>query len=104
MPYYLHQWSYHDRQVRQIVVQRQDREQVVRDAVESFDGELLHFYFCLGEYDAMAISKFPDNERAMACLLLVFGEGAVRKLRTTPLVDAAEATRAIQRAHDETKD
>ena len=100
MPYFLHQWRYHDYKARQIVSECEDREQVVRDAAEQFGGELLQFFYCFGEYDAMAISRFPDNERLMACLLVLFGEGATQQIRTTPLIDPDESKRAIQAAHD----
>lgn len=99
MPYFLHQWCYHDEQVREIIAEKQNRELIVRDIAEALDGEVLYFFFCMGEYDGMALSRFPDGEKALACLMLIVGEGSVRRLRTTPLIESAEILRAIDLAN-----
>ena len=90
MPHYLHQWAYKDREVRAMVTQPQDREEVVRVAVEAFGGKLHGFYFCFGDYDGACIAEFPNNETAMACLMSIFGEGGLLTLRTTPLMTPRE--------------
>ena len=99
MPFYLHQWIYKDSTVREMVVQPQNREEIVRVASEAFKGRLLNFYLSLGEYDGVCISEFPDNETAMACLMLVLGQGAVERIKTTPLLTQEEARAAMERAH-----
>ena len=100
MPFFLHQWVYKDATVRDMIVKPQDREDIVRVAAEAFNGRLLHFYLSFGEYDGVSISEFPDNQTAMACLMLVLGQGAVERIKTTPLMSQEEARGAMDRAHE----
>jgi uncharacterized protein with GYD domain len=100
MPFYLHQWVYKDATVRDMIVKPQNREEIVRVAAEAFKGRLLNFYLSFGEYDGISISEFPDNQTAMACLMLVLGQGAVERIKTTPLMSQDEARGAMDRAHE----
>jgi uncharacterized protein with GYD domain len=43
----------------------QDRFEKVRQIVADEKGRIMHIYGLLGEYDAVTISEFPDNRRAM---------------------------------------
>ncbi len=98
MPHYLHQWAYKDREVRAMVTAPQDREEVVRVAIEAFGGKLQGFYFCFGDYDGTCITEFPDNETAMACLMSIFGQGGLHTVRTTPLMTQDECRAAMDTA------
>ncbi len=98
MPIFMHQWSYKDQQVRRMLLEPKDRAEVVRTAVEAFGGTLLQLYYCFGDYDAMAISDFPDNETALACVMSIFAQGRIDTVRTTPLLSAEEGLRAMRQA------
>ncbi|MBP0639446.1 GYD domain-containing protein [Cupriavidus sp. AcVe19-6a] len=98
MPQFLHQWAYKDDQVRAMVVEQQNREEVVRIATQAFGGKLLCFWFCFGEYDGAAITEFEDNETAMACLMSIYAEGRLRVLNTTPLLTWEQSQAAIRKA------
>ena len=100
MPHYLHQWLYKDREVRAMATKPQDREEVVRVAVEAFDGKLHGLYFCFGEYDGLCVTEFPDNETALACLMSIVGHGALVTLKTTPLMTPEEGRGAMERARE----
>jgi uncharacterized protein with GYD domain len=95
MPFYLHQWTYKDPQVRAMLTTPQDREEIVSLAAQAFGGRLHGFYFCFGDYDAMCISEFPDNRTAMACVLSIVGQGGLVSLKTTALITNQEAHAAI---------
>jgi uncharacterized protein with GYD domain len=95
MPLYLHQWLYKDPSIRAMVTHPQDREEIVRLAIEAFDGKLHGFYMCFGEFDGVAISEFPDNKTAMACMLSIVGQGALATMRTTPLLSMEEARESM---------
>jgi len=41
------------------------RSNKVKRNVEELGGKLLAAYYCLGEYDVVAILEFPDNKTAM---------------------------------------
>jgi uncharacterized protein with GYD domain len=98
MPYYLHQWTYKDEQIRAMITKPQNRADVVRVATEAYGGKLHHFFFSFGEYDGVSISEFPDNVTAMACLMSIFGEGRLASIKTTALLTAEESQEAMRRA------
>jgi uncharacterized protein with GYD domain len=99
LPFYLSQWNYKDTTFRQMILEEQNRQEVVRVAIEAFNGRLLSFFYCFGEYDGMCIAEFSDNETAQACLMTVFGQGNVQRIRTTPLLTQEDVTKSIQKAH-----
>ncbi len=99
MPFYLSQWIYKDTTFREMILKKENREEIVRLSIEAFGGHLHNFFYCFGEYDGMCISEFADNETAQACLITVLGQGNVQRFRTTPLLTQEEANGSIQKAH-----
>ena len=94
MPMFLHQWRYKDDMVKPMLVEKTERVHVVRTAVEAFGGSLQQFFFCLGEFDGVAVSEFPDDESALACLMAMYTEGRVHDIKSTKLYDAQGIARA----------
>lgn len=41
------------------------RSDKVKKNIEGLGGKLLDAYYCLGEYDVVAILEFPDNKTAL---------------------------------------
>jgi uncharacterized protein with GYD domain len=41
------------------------RSETVKRNAEELGGKLINAYYCLGEYDVVAIWEFPDNKTAM---------------------------------------
>ena len=41
------------------------RSDAVKRNAEELGGKLLNAYYCLGEYDVIAVWEFPDNKTAM---------------------------------------
>jgi uncharacterized protein with GYD domain len=99
MPYYMQQWSYKDDQVKKMILERQDREEVIRIITEAHEGTLENFYFCFGEYDGVAIAKYPNNETAMASFMTIYAQGRLRNYKTTVLFTPDENRAVIARAH-----
>ena len=100
MPFFLHQWTYKDQQVRAMVTHPQDREDIVRVAVVAFGGKLHSFFFSFGDYDGMCITEFPDNKTALASLMSIIGSAGLSALKTTPLITQEEAKTAMKLAND----
>ena len=102
MSVYMHQWKYKDQHIRDMLgkVADPDRARVVRTAIEASDGKLLAFYFAFGEYDGVAISEFADETNALACSMLLIGQGRIETLHTTTLFPPDRCTQAIQRAQE----
>ncbi len=97
MPMYLHQWTYKDQHFRRLLqdADKLDREEVVRTATEAFGGTLHAFYFCFGAFDGVAITEFPDERIALACVMSMYGQGRLLNVQTTPLYPASDSVQAI---------
>jgi uncharacterized protein with GYD domain len=67
-------------------VQRSD---IVKKNVESLGGKMLHAFYCLGEYDVVAILEFPNNRAAMKAGVLNASMGHIR-IKTMPAVSRDE--------------
>jgi len=91
MPFFMHQWTYKDPEVKAMVQRPQDRAETVEVAVEAFGGKLHNFFFCFGDYDGMCITEFRDSQTAMASLMSIIGAGGLSALKTTVLVTQEEA-------------
>ena len=76
----------------------QNRVEAVRPAIEQLGGRIENAWYSFGEYDVTLILQMPDNVSA-AALAIAFGAGgALKTVRTTPLLTATEAMEAMKRA------
>lgn len=65
------------------------RSDMVQSNVESLGGRLLDAYYCLGEYDVVAILEFPNNRAAMKAAVMNAALGHIR-ITTMPAVPRSE--------------
>lgn len=65
------------------------RSDMVQRNIESLGGKLLHAYYCLGEYDVVAVLQFPDNASAMKAAVLNASLGHIQ-ISTMPAVSRDE--------------
>ncbi len=65
------------------------RSDLVKRNVESLGGKMLNAYYCLGEFDVVAILEFPNNRAAMKAGVLNASMGHIR-IRTMPAVSRDE--------------
>ena len=65
------------------------RSETVKQNVESLGGKLLDAYYCLGEYDVVAILDFPTNRAAMKAAVLNSSMGHIQ-ITTMPAVSRKE--------------
>lgn len=77
-----------------------DRAEEVRKFIENFGGRLHSFFFAYGEFDAVVITEFDDEEKGAAFLLTVGSSGAVSALETTVLIPSDKAMRALKAANE----
>ena len=98
MPHYLIQVGYNSGGVAALVREPQDRIEKVRPAVEALGGSIESAYYAFGEYDLFLVVEMPDNVQAAAMALAVGAGGACSAYRTTVLLTADEATRAMAAA------
>lgn len=98
MPQYLVQVAYTPDAWAAMVDTPQNRQELVRPALESIGGKFLHAWMAFGEYDLIGIIETPSNIDAAAFSIGVASKGSVRALHTTPLLSMEEAVSAMKRA------
>lgn len=98
MPHYLVQVAYNESAWQALINNPHDRIEAVRPAIESLGGKIKDGYFAFGDYDAIVIAEMPDNITASAFSIACAGGGAVKSIKTTPLMSAAEALEALKKA------
>lgn len=54
-----------------------DRLDDAKALAGSMDGEITHWFLTFGQYDAVAVSEFPDDETAAQFALAVGSKGTV---------------------------
>ena len=54
-----------------------ERLERAKEVTESFGGEYKRFYLTFGQYDAVYVAEYPDDESAAKAALTVAGAGAV---------------------------
>jgi len=66
----------------------QDRTEAVRTLLQGIGGKLISYYFAFGDYDVVVLAELPDNGAAAATAIAVAAGGAIRAVKTTPLLSA----------------
>lgn len=98
MPLYMYQVSYTPEAWEGLVKRPQDRARAIRPMIRELKGRLVSFYLAFGEYDVVAIAELPDNEAAAALSVAVSAGGAVKAIKTTPLMTVQEGMGAMRKA------
>ena len=98
MPYFLQQIAYTTEGWTALVKNPQDRIEAVRPAIEKLGGKIENAFFSFGEYDIILVLQMPDNVNAAAIAIAFAAGGAVRTVKTTPLLTRAEGLEAVKRA------
>jgi uncharacterized protein with GYD domain len=74
-----------------------DRREAVSQVVERLGGYVESAYYAVGDYDAILIIEMPDNVRAAAFSLAVSAGGAVKAIKTTPLLTIEDGIEAMRK-------
>ncbi len=72
-----------------------ERADMVKKNVQGLGGKLIQAYYCLGEYDVVAIYEFPDNRTAMKAAVLNASVGHIQ-ITTMPAVSREEWRTLLQ--------
>lgn len=72
-----------------------ERAEVVKKHAQTLGGKLIQAYYCLGEYDVVAIWEFPDNRTAMKASVLNASLGHI-EIKTMPAVTRDEWKKLLQ--------
>ena len=98
MAYYLLQVAYTPEAWKGLIANPQDRVSQLRPVVEKMGGKFEAAYFSFGEYDIVGILQMPGNVEAAAFALAAAAGGAVKALKTTPLLSTQEGVEAMRKA------
>ena len=98
MPSYLLQAAYTPEAWANLVAEPQNRVDAIRPVVEKLGGKVTHGWFAFGDYDVVAVIEMPSNVEAAAFSMAAAAAGAIRSIKTTPLMTAAEGIEAMKKA------
>lgn len=98
MAHYLLQVGYTPEAWASLIAKPHDRIEAVRPVVEKLGGKITNGWFAFGDYDLVAIVDMPGNVEAAAFSLAAAAGGAVRAIKTTPLLTTAEGVEAMKKA------
>ncbi len=98
MAYYLIQAAFTPESWAKLLKKPQDRRQAVAPMVEKLGGRLESYWVSFGEYDSVVIVQVPDNVTAAALSLAASAGGALKAIRTTPLLTTEESMEAMRKA------
>lgn len=98
MAKYLFQATYTSDAWAAMIANPQNRLEVVRPVLERLGGRLECAYLAFGEYDVVGIAEMPDNVSMAAFSLAAAAGGAVKAVKTTPLMTIEEGIEAMKKA------
>jgi uncharacterized protein with GYD domain len=98
MAYYLAQVAYTPDAWAAQIKNPQDVRERVQAMYDRLGGRLVGVWYALGEYDLVAICEFPGNVHALGSGLQISAGGAVKALKTTPLMTIEEGIEAMRKA------
>lgn len=98
MPNFLLQASFTSEAWARLVANPHDRIEAVRAPIEKLGGHIEHAYFAFGDSDVFLITEMPNNVSAAAIAMAFAAGGALKSVKTTPLMTAAEAVDALKKA------
>ncbi len=76
----------------------QNRIEAVTPTVKRLGGRIENSYFAFGDYDLVTILQVPDNVTAASLSLAFSAGGAIKAIKTTPLMTIEEGMEAMRRA------
>lgn len=98
MAHYLLQVAYTPQAWAAMIKNPQDRVQALKPVLDKMGGKIDSAYFAFGGYDLVAILQMPGNADAAAFAMAAAAGGAVKALKTTPLLTTAEGLDAMRKA------
>ena len=98
MAHYLVQISYSTESWATLVRNPQNRQETVKPGIERLGGTIVGSWMAFGDYDVVYIVRLPDNVSAAAFSIGISASGAVKAVKTTPLVTWEEGVSAMRKA------
>jgi uncharacterized protein with GYD domain len=97
MAHYLFQATYTQQAIAAMMQTPQNWAQAVSAVIERIGGKVAGFWFAFGD-DTVEIIELPDNIDAVAFSMAASAGGALKAIKTTPLLNMVQAVAATERA------
>jgi uncharacterized protein with GYD domain len=98
MARYLVQLAYTPEAWANLLKNPQNRLDSAADVAESLGGSFESAYLAFGEYDVVVMLHLPDNISAAAASMVFIAGGAIKAIKTTPLIEIADGVVAMRKA------
>lgn len=98
MATYLLQVAYTPQAIAAMIANPQDRVAALKPVFKKLGGKMTNAWFAFGDYDIVGIMELPDNVSAAAVSLAFSAGGAMKAIRTTPLMSVADGIEAMGKA------
>ena len=98
MARYMYQVSYTAESWAAQVKKPEDRVEALRPVVRKLGGKIESAYYTFGDYDIVLIVNMPDNGSAAAMSIAASAGGALKSIKTTPLMTIREGMAAMRKA------
>ncbi len=95
MAVYMIQASYTSGAWGRLVQRPENRTEALRPVIEKLGGQLLAWYYAFGDYDVMLLLDVPSHVNAAAASMAVAASGAVKEIKTTPLMTPEDGFDAL---------
>jgi uncharacterized protein with GYD domain len=98
MSFYALQASYTSLALSALTSAPVNRLEEVRPAIERLGGRIVNGWYSFGDYDVLIICQMPDIVSAAALSMALSAGGAVKAVKTTPLLTFEEGVEALRKA------
>ena len=98
MAHYMLQVAYTSDSWAAQVKNPQNRVEAVRPAIEAVGGKIEGAWYAFGKYDIVLVIQAPDNVAAASLAIAFAAGGALKAVKTTPLMSIEEGMQAIKKA------
>jgi len=98
MAQYLLQVAYTPQAWASLIKNPHDRTQVLKPVLAKLGGSMTTAFFAFGEYDIVGIMDMPGNVDAAAFAIAAAAGGAIKSIKTTPLMTIEEGISAMKKA------
>jgi uncharacterized protein with GYD domain len=98
MPLFAQQIAYQPVAWQALIKNPQNRLDALRDVVAGLGGRIIDGWLTLGDFDALVICELPDEGTAAAFSMAVGAGGAMRAVKTTPLISMADGVESMRKA------
>lgn len=100
MRHFLVQVAYTPEAWAKLIKNPTNRMEATRPVLERVGARWEQFYFAFGEHDIIGLVEAPDNVEAAAISVAFAAGGALKAIKTTPLLTVAEGMEVLRKGAD----